>query len=79
MAGVDLLLLQKLILARQQLQGMAKLFFDWHLLGQAMTQQLSPMGNRSFQVGSSHLPLLLRSSLMTQQLEHVEPGLKEVL
>ncbi|QNI54232.1 hypothetical protein SynBIOSE41_01720 [Synechococcus sp. BIOS-E4-1] len=38
---------------------MAKLFFDWHLLGQAMTQQLSPVGNRAFQAGSSPLPLLL--------------------
>ena len=65
-------------LARQQLQGMAKLFFDKHLLGQAATPELAPVGNGAFQAGSSPLPLLLRSSLTTQQLEQVEPGLKEV-
>ena len=65
-------------LARQQLQGMAKLFFDRHLLGQATTPELAPVGNGAFQVGSSPLPLLLRSTLTMQQLEQVEPGLKEV-
>ena len=65
-------------LARQQLRGMAKLFFDRHLLGQTTTPELAPEGNGAFQTGSSPLPLLLRSSLTTQQLEQAEPGLREV-
>ena len=65
-------------LARQELQGMAKLFFDRHLLGQAGTLPLAPVGNGAFQSGSAPLPLLFRSSLTRQQLETVEPGLKEV-
>lgn len=65
-------------LARAELQGMAKLFFDRHLLGQAGTLPLAPVGNGAFQSGSAPLLLLFRSSLTMQQLETVEPGLKEV-
>ena len=65
-------------LARQELRGMAKLFFDSHLLGQSETASLAPAGNGAFQSGSTPLSLLLRSSLTMQQLEQVEPGLKEV-
>ena len=65
-------------LARTELQGMAKLFFDKHLLGQTTTLPLAPVGNGAFQSGSAPLPLLFRSSLTMQQLEQVEPGLKEV-
>ena len=65
-------------LARQELQGMTKLFFDRHLLDQSATPPLAPIGNGAFQSGSSPLPLLMRSSLTMQQLEQVEPGLKEV-
>ncbi len=65
-------------LARQELRGMAKLFFDRHLLGQAGTLPLAPVGNGAFQSGSAPLPLLFRSSLTMQQLKTVEPGLKEV-
>ena len=65
-------------LARTELQGMAKLFFDKHLLGQTTTLPLAPVGNGAFQSGSAPLPLLFRSSLTIQQLEQVEPGLKEV-
>ena len=65
-------------LARTELQGMAKLFFDKHLLGQTRTLPLAPVGNGAFQSGSAPLPLLFRSSLTMQQLEQVEPGLKEV-
>ena len=65
-------------LARKELQGMAKLFFDRHLLDQAGTPPLAPAGGEAFQAGSTPLPLLFRSSLTMQQLEQVEPGLKEV-
>ena len=65
-------------LARQELRGMAKLFFDRHLLDQAGTLLLAPVGNGAFRSGSAPLPLLFRSSLTMQQLETVEPGLKEV-
>ena len=65
-------------LARQELQGMAKLFFDRHLLDQAGTLPLAPVGNGAFRSGAAPLPLLFRSSLTMQQLETVEPGLKEV-
>ena len=65
-------------LARQELRGMAKLFFDRHLLDQAGTLPLAPVGNGAFRSGSAPLPLLFRSSLTMQQLETVEPGLKEV-
>ena len=65
-------------LARQELQGMAKLFFDRHLLGQSGTPPLAPNGPGAFQSGASPLPLLMRSSLTMSQLEQVEPGLKEV-
>ena len=65
-------------LARQELRGMAKLFFDKHLQGQAGTPPLAPFGNGGFQSGSEPLPLLFRSSLTMQQLKIVEPGLKEV-
>ena len=65
-------------LARQELQGMAKLFFDRHLLDQVDTLPLAPVGNGAFRSGSAPLPLLFRSSLTKQQLEKVEPGLKEV-
>ena len=65
-------------LARQELRGMAKLFFDSHLLDQAGTLPLAPVGNGAFQSGSAPLPLLFRSTLTMQQLETVEPGLKEV-
>lgn len=65
-------------LARQELQGMAKLFFDRHLLDQAGTLPLAPVGNGAFKSGSAPLPLLFRSSLTMEQLKQVEPGLKEV-
>ena len=65
-------------LARQELRGMAKLFFDRHLLDQVDTLPLAPVGNGAFRSGSAPLPLLFRSSLTMQQLEMVEPGLKEV-
>ena len=65
-------------LARTELRGMAKLFFDRHLLGRTDTPSLAPTGNGGFRAGSDPLPLLLRSSLMMSQLEQVEPGLKEV-
>jgi predicted dienelactone hydrolase len=65
-------------LARQELRGMAKLFFDKHLLKQAGTLLLAPVGNGAFQSGSAPLPLLFRSSLTMQQLKIVEPGLKEM-
>ena len=65
-------------LARKELQGMAKLFFDRHLLDQAGTPPLAPAGNEAFEAGSTPLSLLFRSSLTMQQLEQVEPGLKEV-
>jgi len=65
-------------LARQELQGMARLFFDRHLQGKTATPSLAPAGDGAFQAGSSPLPLLFRSSLTMQQLEQVEPGLKEV-
>ena len=57
---------------------MAKLFFDRQLLDQAGTLPLAPVGNGAFRSGSAPLPLLFRSSLTMQQLEMVEPGLKEV-
>jgi hypothetical protein len=57
---------------------MAKLFFDKHLLKQAGTLLLAPVGNGAFQSGSAPLPLLFRSSLTMQQLKIVEPGLKEM-
>ena len=57
---------------------MAKLFFGRHLLDLSGTPPLAPVGNGAFQSGSSPLPLLMRSSLTMQQLEQVEPGLKEV-
>ena len=65
-------------LARTELQGMAKLFFDRHLLGDIGAPVLAPQGNGAFQTGSTPLPLLLRSTLSMQQLKQVEPGLKEV-
>ena len=65
-------------LARQELQGMAKLFFDRNLLGDSGTVPLAPAGDGAFQSGGAPLPLLLRSSLTMQQLQQVEPGLKEV-
>ena len=65
-------------LARQELQGMARLFFDKHLLDRTATPSLAPAGDGAFQAGSSPLPVLFRSSLTMQQLEQVEPGLKEV-
>ena len=65
-------------LARRELQGMAKLFFDRHLLDRAETLPLAPAGNGAFQSGATPLLLLFRSSLTMQQLEQVEPGLKEV-
>ena len=65
-------------LARQELQGMARLFFDRHLLDRTSTPSLAPAGDGAFQAGSSPLPLLFRSSLTMQQVEQVEPGLKEV-
>ena len=65
-------------LARTELRGMAKLFFDRHLLGRTDTPSLAPTENGGFRAGSDPLPLLLRSSLTMSQLEQVEPGLKEV-
>ena len=65
-------------LARAELQGMAKLFFDRHLLGDTAAPVLAPEGNWAFQAGSDPLPLLLRSTLTQQQLKQVEPGLREV-
>ena len=65
-------------LARTELRGMAKLFFDRHLLGRSDTPPLAPPGNAGFSAGSDPLPLLLRSDLTMEQLEQLEPGLKEV-
>ena len=65
-------------LARQELQGMAKLFFDKHLLNKAGSLPLAPVGNRAFTSGSTPLPLLFRSSLTMKQLKQVDPGLTEV-
>ena len=65
-------------LARTELRGMAKLFFDRHLLGRSDTPPLAPPGNAGFSAGSDPLPLLMRSGLTMEQLEQLEPGLKEV-
>mgnify|MGYP002815035120 CR=1 FL=1 len=65
-------------LARTELQGLAKLFFDRHLLNLNSTPNLAPKGNNAYLTGETPLQLLLRSSLTMQQLEQVEPGLKEV-
>ena len=65
-------------LARQELQGMAKLFFDRNLLADSGTVPLAPAGDGAFQSGGAPLSLLLRSSLTMQELQQVEPGLKEV-
>ena len=65
-------------LARTELQGMATLFFDRHLLGNTETASLAPRGNGGLLSGANPLSLLLRSSLTLEQLEQVEPGLREV-
>lgn len=65
-------------LARKELQGLAKLFFDRHLRGQTGVSPLAPEGDGAYQAGATPLSLLLRSSLTMTQLEQVEPGLKEV-
>ena len=65
-------------LARTELQGLAKLFFDRHLLGATAEPPLIPSPEAGFKVGSEPLPLLLRSTLTMPQLKQVEPGLAEV-
>ena len=65
-------------LARTELQGLAKLFFDRHLLGATAEPPLIPAPEAGVVVGSEPLPLLLRSTLTMPQLKQVEPGLAEV-
>ncbi len=65
-------------LARQELRGMALAFFDQHVRDQASAQPLAaPSATSGVLSGSNPLRLLITPSFSRQELNQVDPGLRQ--
>jgi predicted dienelactone hydrolase len=65
-------------LARQELRGMALAFFDQHVRDQASAQPLAaPSATSGVLSGSTPLKLLITPSFSRQELNQVDPGLRQ--